>query len=566
MLKSKKVKKLSLLLVSCFALVGCDDEIKLPVNYDDPLYTKAEDTKTTVVNNKWENYYNSVASSNEIYEKTVNQILLQIASKAHNYSNGQGENVYEILNDYNETTSVADSYSSINKTDKLNLSSRAEENMKSTALGGSYSKDNLFLEKKYARYLNETYFYLNIDVDSLSDEGKFLTPYMTYSDIFSTSDTIQAEYKKYMEEELYDDMKINYLTAEYIYTKSAASIGNSNARKVQIIGLKDRTDVPGAAKKLLNAYIRDYIGISSGKSTKVSTLSDPDFSVLSRLWKGITSATANEIAEGRYSSEVVLSAEEEQWLRDNQILPADSKNDAISSETLTGQVLADKKTLEEGKDDYIKADTSLESTYTGSYTYSIEEGIEKAIDDIASQNLVTKGIYLSSSGISNIPSSLSSRIFSTKLSTSKSDVDEMKANPGTRKDISIYGEDGYRYLTVADTLSGAGDDIVYYDADSKTYYLVRLLDIVNTAALSSTATNSIYDTEEKREQISREVAYTMSTTGSYKSTSAIYWLSRTKIKYSDDDFLEYMKSTYKDIFKTENPYTPKTNEEWITLD
>ena len=58
----------------------------------------------------------------------------------------------------------------------------------------------------------------------------------------------------------------------------------------------------------------------------------------------------------------------------------------------------------------------------------------------------------------------------------------------------------------------------------------------------------------KKEQIAREVAYTMSTTGSYKTNSIVYWLSRTDIKYSDEDFLEYMKSNYKDVFKSDNPY------------
>ena len=394
-------------------------------------------------------------------------------------------------------------------------------------------------------YLNETYYYLNFNLSEVSNQGKLLTPFLQYSDIFSNN----ANYQTYMQKELQDDMRINYLTAEYIYQKSYASIGNSNARKVQIIALTDRSDEPGAAKKLLNAYIQDYV-----KGDK----KDKDFSVLSRLWKGITPDAANEIANSRYGSEIVLSADEEQWLREKDILPSDKNQDATSSGTLVGKVLADKKKLEAVRDNFHQVDTSLESTYTGSYAYDYKTGVRKAIDDIATKNLVTEGIYLSSSGISSIPSDLSSRIFSPKISTEKSTIDLMKKDAAegkdVRRDITVYGKDGYRYLTTSDTISGTNDNLFYYDASSKTYYLTRILDVVSASALSTTNTSSIYDTAEKKEQIAREVAYTMSTTGSYKTNSIVYWLSRTDIKYSDEDFLEYMKSNYKDVFKSDNPY------------
>lgn len=558
MLKSKKIKNLALLALVSFALVGCDDEVKLPTNYEDPIYNVSNivdnGNKVPVVGNDYEHYYNAVTSSNDVYAKAANQILLDISKVAHGYGDSSVANhdVTSVVADTYEG-SVSDSYDKVASVSKDNLAERAKKSMVTTAKGGSYSKDNLFYERKYARYLSDSYYYLDINLDEVSNTGKFLTAENDYEDIFDTS---KEFYNQYMQEELYDDMRINYLTAEYIYTKSPASIGNSNARNVQMIGLTDRTDKPGAAKKLLDAYIKDYV---------FGDKKDPDFYVLSRLWKGITAETANKIDAHRYGAEIILTAEEEQWLRNNGVLPSDKKFDAVTSDTLTGKVLSDIEKLEAGKNDYNRLDATLESTYTGSYTYDINTGIRKAIDEIAKSNLITKGIYLSSSGISSIPSDLSSRIFSPKLTTNRKDIADMKENPGTKKDISLYGKDGYRYLTIADTLTGTNDDIIYYDADSKTYYLTRILDVVNTSALSSTSSTTVYDTAEKKEQISREVAYAMSTTGSYKTNAAVYWLSRTKINYSDDDFLEYMKSTYKDVFKADNPYTPTEDKDWIVL-
>ena len=557
MLKSKKIKSLGLLAVSVLALVGCDnDEVKYPTNYKDPIFGNSvnglDEYDQNVVGNDFKHYYQSASSSSEIYQKAVNQVLLDVSKIAHGYTkDAVGTDVTAISKDYYKG-SVADGDIATIKSSMTdsNLDYRAKDSMTTTAKGGSYSKDNLFYENKYAKYLNETYYYLNFNLSEVSDQGKLLTPFLQYSDIFSNN----ANYQTYMQKELQDDMRINYLTAEYIYQKSYASIGNSNARKVQIISLTDRSDEPGAAKKLLNAYINDYV---------MGDKKDEDFSVLSRLWKGLTQDAATDVLESetnksRYGSEIVLSADEEQWLRDNDILPSDKNQDATSSGTLVGMVLADKKKLETGRDNFHQVDTSLESTYTGSYAYDYKTGIRKAIDDIATKNLVTEGIYLSSSGISSIPSDLSSRIFSPKISTEKSTIELMKkdAEEGkdVRRDITVYGKDGFRYLTTSDTISGTHDNLFYYDASSKTYYLTRILDVVSASALSTTNTSSIYDTAEKKEQIAREVAYTMSTTGSYKTNSIVYWLSRTDIKYSDEDFLEYMKSNYKDVFKSDNPY------------
>lgn len=552
MLKSKRIKSLGLLAVSVLALVGCDnDEVKYPTNYKDPIFgdkvNGLDQYDQNVVGNDFKHYYQSASSSSEIYQKAVNQVLLDVSKIAHGYTkDAAGTDVAAISKDYYKGSVADGDISKIQSsmTDS-NLDYRAKASMTTTAKGGSYSKDNLFYENKYAKYLNETYYYLNFKLSEVSDQGKLLTPFLQYSDIFSNN----ANYQTYMQKELQDDMRINYLTAEYIYQKSYASIGNSNARKVQIIALTDRSDEPGAAKKLLNAYINDYV-----KGDK----KDKDFSVLSRLWKGITPDAANEIANSRYGSEIVLSADEEQWLREKDILPSDKSQDATSSGTLVGKVLADKKKLEAVRDNFHQVDTSLESTYTGSYAYDYKTGVRKAIDDIATKNLVTEGIYLSSSGISSIPSDLSSRIFSPKISTEKSTIDLMKEDAAegkdVRRDITVYGKDGYRYLTTSDTISGTNDNLFYYDASSKTYYLTRILDVVSASALSTTNTSSIYDTAEKKEQIAREVAYTMSTTGSYKTNSIVYWLSRTDIKYSDEDFLEYMKSNYKDVFKSDNPY------------
>ena len=570
MLKDKK-KKLSLLLsgIALFTLASCSTEqIKLPSDYEENLFPNLSDD---VVQGTKEEYYDNLTDSDSVYKKTLNQALLKLSTIAHDNTGGtDGSDVVNVINDDYEG-SVADGTYPTDAGD--NLLNRAEDNLLSISKNGTYEEDNLFKEKLYVDSLKRAFTLPEDPLTSNPDPaGVLVTPELEFDDVFKGN---KEAYIKYMEKYLYEDMRINYLVTEYIYTVSYSSIGNSNARNVEIISLTDREDQPGAAKSLLDAYVNDYVFGDKG--------SDAGFEILSRLWKGITQEVADNIDQGdedpdqysdRYDS-VKLSSEEENWMKEHNLI-VDSGEDSTYTYygTLAGKVVDDQKKLIDGQNNMNLADTSLESTYTGSYTYDFTTGVRRAIDDIATTDLVTNGIYLQSDGVSGIPTSISDRIFSTNITIDKSEIADMKANPGTNNyDITTYGADGYRYLTVANTVATPGsgdtltpDDIIFYDKDSRTYYLVRILDVINTQSMSKSSTTSIYDTDEKREQIGREVAYVMSTTGSYKTEAIVYWLRRVRdIKYSDDGFLEYMKSNYPELFRTESPYDDETQYPTISL-
>lgn len=567
MLKSKKNKFAVLLsAVSILSLASCSsDPVKLPDDYSDNLFPDIPGN--SVVQDTKEDYYNNLTDSDKVYENTVNQILLALSDIAHDNKGGtDGSSVVNVIND-DYDGSVADGTIPEASTAD-NLLNRAEQSLVDIAGNGTYEKDNLFRERLYVDSLLRN---LTLTEDPLNGDnpaGVLVTPGMEFDDIFAGDKNI---YHQYMEDNLYDDMRINYLVTEYIYKKSYASIGNTNARKVEIIGLTDREDRPGAAKNLLDAYVNDYVFGEHASSP------DAGFKVLSKLWKGITSDVVSQLTlsdENRYKN-VELSEEETTWLADNHLLSAANPDTTYHyNYTLSGKVMDDKDKLDAGRDDMNLLDTSLESTYTGSYTYDYNTGVRMAIDDIATANYVTDGIYLQSDGVSGLPDSINTRVFSTNYDIDEGHIKEMKDNPGTIKyDITTYGNDGYRYLTVPNTVASSGssdhvtpDDIIFYDKDSRTYYLVRILDVVNTQSMSTNENstyNSIYSNDAaKREQIAREVAYTMSTTGSYKTEAVVYWLSRTNINYSDEDFLEYMKTNYPELFRTDSPYA---DEPKITL-
>lgn len=585
MFKTKKFTLLSLLAFSVLALTGCDTEYNYyPEDYDDPLFPEADKVDDeTLFGNTNKDYYDSVLTSDTVYANTVTEILKDIAEVAHDYTEEhRGTNVSEVIND----TALNVSYTSVmNTTDmtsyaegeaKDNLRRRAEDSMVSNATNDSYVIDNEFYERKFTTYLES-----QMEI-TLSDEqrqaikekgGQFILPDMTFDDIFT-----EGVYDAYMEKNLYDDNLISYLTAEYIYTKNFNAIGNTNARKVQIAAITDRSDAPGSARNFLNAYLRDYVYTSGNV--------DEDFSTLSRLWKGITKGDIwrlvgvdvsydadfsnydalpdgvlenspeavrfNEYLE-RYG-DLVLTKEDVLWLRNNGLISANGS----TQNTLAGKVYSDQVKLENSLENYYTIDTDLESQYTGSNSYDYRTGVEMAYDDIAQRNFITDGVQLASDGLSGLPDTLKSRIFQTRYAYNKDDIEEMRAaglgegdyepNTNLGLDITQYCADGNRYLTFPGTASDASS-LLYYDSSSTTYYLVRILDVVTNSSLGE-GNDSVYDEAGKREQIAREVAYAMANTGTYKNDATIYWLRRTEIDYSDEDFLEYMKSNYQDLFRT----------------
>lgn len=558
--KSLTMCALSLLLSSC----SSSSIVRYPDDYQDKVFNNDALNGTDdspVIGNDNKHYYDSVISSTSTtYSKTLTQILLEISKYAHNNDGTSGSDVTHVANDFNKKSVYAEG---VPTGDYDNLLARAKDSMLDYATETDYMKDNLFYESKFVTTQLQNYALgPNFDDSKVNNGGILYTPTATFDELFS------GDYSYYLEHNYYDNLRVQYLTADYIYNKSYASIGNSTARKVQIIALADRSDNTGAAKRLLTAYVKDYI--SDPNSELLGT--DPDFTILSRLWRGITREFVSSLENGayvdRYPNDVYLTDDEIKWLETNKLM-----NGTTSSEMSIGKLMSDKKKLDKMKygttdteDPYSALDSSLESSYTDTYTHSADIGIRNSVDSTAGTDYISDGIYTSSSSLPDgFPTALKNSLFSVNLALDKDTVDKMK----NKKDkdgndaedyvsidgVSIFQADGNRYIINNGTVSSDDNQIIYYNSSNTTYYLVRVLDAVSNTALSTTSsTVSMYDTDAKKEQIAREVAFSLASSETYAKEAVIYYLRRTNIEYSDSDFLEYLKSNYKDLFKSESKY------------
>jgi hypothetical protein len=87
---SNKKKLTAFLALSMLSLASCADEIKYPSDYNDTLYPNITDS--SVVENNWLQYYKTVLSSDNLYKDTLNQILKEISTIAHNNTTWQERN------------------------------------------------------------------------------------------------------------------------------------------------------------------------------------------------------------------------------------------------------------------------------------------------------------------------------------------------------------------------------------------------------------------------------------------------------------------------------------------
>jgi hypothetical protein len=520
----KKLKIAKVLLAAAFVsvLVSCNEDIiNYPTDTDSSIATITGDANDNVTDNINSNIYKQITSGSSVSAQCLDNILYKLASEK-----------YLVASDPNgKDFSIADWL----------FKKRWQKEMLDTAKAGSYSVDNKFDEYRYALSLVSQMYDIKTSANSsaLTDlaaattEKIVITPDIT-SAIEGRDGTTEKDAKadaafasvfklnyddyvaRYFKPEIYR----RYLTAYYIYNQTYTSIGNTLARNVTVIKITDRTDYPGAAKKVIDAFVKDYI-----KNTS-ATAEQADLHHLERLWKGITTDNS-------------LTADDLTWYATNNI-------DYTLTGTLYGKINEDVTKIKTGNP--YTTNSSLESTYTGSYTYPVEHGVELAKRTLEVNDLITEGTYLKSNGLSSLPSALKTRIFSTNF---KDDLD--KISTGEVKDVSFVTKhtdnNYYRYVTpeTAESVTDIKDtDIVTYDSSSSSYYIVQMNSIVTPAKISVSDSDSAATAASKK-ALALDAAFEMSATEQYKKDGIIYYLENNKLDFSDPDFYSYIKTNYPDV-------------------
>ncbi|MCI2069261.1 MAG: hypothetical protein LKJ88_06820 [Bacilli bacterium] len=513
-MKKKTISKLLVALACTFILTGCDsdDITNYPKNATDPIYTITNDNNGEITDNQYSDIYKTISTATSSAQMLDNMLYDMAKGGETWFQNGYLTGDFAVSDDM--------------------LKTRYQKLMMDTVKGGSYSTDNKFSEYRYALSLyNQTYTIKdksgNSDLASLkaaANKDLVITPEMKFDDIFA------LDYTDYINRYFKPTLYRRYLTARYIYDQAYTSIGNTYARNVTVVKITDRSDKPGEALKLINGFISKYI------TDKSATKEQADLHNLARLWKGVD-----------------ITTEEKTWIHD----------------TLATTTLADKidEEIAKIKDNQYTTDATLESQYTGAYTYPVTHGKELAINSLKVNDLITEGTYLKSSGLSSLPSDLKNSIFgsSSAYSTNVTAIEEKTASDSS---YIITHDDGtmYRYVKPIKSLAGSTSaDIVTFDSTSATYYiaqinvadksddLAKLSDrskIVTTSRIAKNDSDSAAVKAFKRD-LAYDAAYEMASADTNKKAAITWYFTHNKISYSDPDFYSYMKTNYPDCFNSD---------------
>jgi hypothetical protein len=583
--KFKKVTVLSLALASVALLASCDNiEAKLPTtNYNDnilvgnsvegttnnalgkiydALVTEGDTNSAKVLSNVLYIYSQSVygdffemKAAVEKYEadNTATTDLQAFADKYAVYADGSTHSIYKVLNFYADVL----------------------YRIRSTFLGyvtnSSYQVRNQFVESKFYDAQTAAYYdltkvngtvypynqihrqvYGNFRLsETITESGSFKldgangskTGDVTnayFKDIFGT-------YKNYITQAILPDIYRSELTTQYLYSENFGQIKQTAYRKVDYISLAENASYTGSVGNLMTAYCKDVL--NNATYAKDSAYG---FTFLGDLYKGTTfDFTAEQTA---LATTIYTDAG---WHTDTASLTID--NWTITNyykESAMGTIITSYKKLTDSR---FTDDTTVRSDFTNSGAYTVETGLAVKTRTLVAADKTTHGWY-DKSGLSSLASALSGRLFKVQVANDVDDNMNTDHNAYVDNVTKTYGRyvQG-NYFLLPDTYEAKADYPYLYMDSSSNWYIVKVEEAVKPAKITSTSTgygsSAYYDNMISHkndhffaEQVARKIAYSLSSTDTWKNKANKYYVNQMALLYHDTYVYNYFKTTFPSLF------------------
>lgn len=515
-----KRKYLLGLAVAALLLTGCDKITAEPVDLDKTVLI---DELSDVVNNTLENVYKKYHDSPNFKQYVLDEVLLTIAEHEFGaYADLAADNPFKIAVD-----------------------KRAKHYFYDELLSGSYTYRSIFDEKKYVIervYGTENSYLVDANGDEVAigaldtlafyKEGLFLP--IVNKDNFDDPafKLVHIDYyKHYMEDRFVDRIYREKLTEKFVLDEQRSTLGRNYARKVEYVAIKNNSNHPTAASALVNAFIDNNI------------LGDQpaDFHILANAWRGyVPDFVGNEAA----------------------LLAASGLKDGGVDKTLIGDIESDFAKIKPNPD---LTDTAIEDRFTGSGKYPKEVGKQIEINEVRKQSFVTKDWGIKDGGFSALPEAIRSRLFNIGVANS---VDFLKDDGGVLANAGQWvGDDenkkvastfvrnihGDYYLVPKTYEKGNNRNFLFFESD--TFYIVKIVEAVNTAKLAAKDDdlNSYenFKTEAEITEIIDHVTESLARLEATKTNALNFYMKDLKIVFHDEDVYEFFKEKFPDIFNDE---------------
>jgi hypothetical protein len=568
-MQTKKFSKIAVLaLLAAVGLTSCssDDTMAKPSDYEDKLVNFEQE----VYNNVRDIVYDALREGS-LASDVLDDVLYQFANSIVGHYNTVTAGSDEVItlkeaarSAESSDKTVADKFIETHKAywsldedenhDKESeyakvrakwntIEERIAERMHKDIAGGAYSERNLFSEKDF---LVNLYSGLNNVANpftsevTTTNEGKIISPDVEPKDVFKAGllnrDYYQTNYQlaseedangyTYVEDAVIPKIYQELLVEQYLLDETYNTLGRSYAREVNIVSIKSNDEYPLAATYLVNYFV-DAVINQKGSTVTLETLK-----TLSNAWKGVD-----------------LNAAEKALLDGSKGFKTETINgETVYLGTEYGDLMEDYSKI---TDNPLTTNTSIESTFTNNGAYKKEVGLEIKSNEVALKDHTENGWYIKNGGLTNLPETIRTRLFNIGVANAldnEKTIDRFDANFDKDEESAYIATiNGAHYLKVAET-QGADEakDILHYDADSKTYYIIQVVNATSTSKLSKESSNA-YEAEIM-EEIVNDVVRVVANNDSYKTLSTEHWLEEAGLEYHDTVVYDYFKENYPDLF------------------
>lgn len=497
-----------LLMAGALFLVGCSE---IQANPSDNSASLVTGLVSDLEKNIYEVVYDGLRTSGTIKEQALQDVLLLIAEDKFG--------TYEEIQTNAEKVDL-----------KEDIQSRIYEKMYALISSGSYETKNLFYEERFANFIKRQLYPLNKEqADPFTEAYAF----PAYNQANISNGTVVNEaihldyYEDYILGEVVPDILRELLVEKYLLEEDYASLGRTYARKVNYIALKVSDRHPEAVKYLMDTFIDQYI-------TSESYTGVADLEMLANAYRGIN-----------------LSDDETALLESAGLLDVDEG----VNKTLYGEILDKYNKIDIN---VLLTDKTIEDEFTGNGQYTPEKGLEYKERTLAKQDFTTDGWFVKNGGLTSLPTEIRDRLFNIGVANGVDrTVDEKDPSyTGSEAQTSdfVRNINGVNYLIPQTSQQGDDRNFLWYDAGSSAYYLIQIVEAVNTTKMSKTATAN-YDAikgEGALSAIATQVAKLLGTREGNKTSSTLHWLEQAELTFHDQTIFDYFKEKYPDLYDTDS--------------
>ena len=514
-----KIKSTAIALTAVF-LVGCTEITISPTDNEGEiltgLVTELEKNVNSVV-------YDALRDGGNLTQRTLDDVMFLIAeNRLGNYTDLLASN------NANDVALVQ------------KIQRRINVKMYDLIASGQFETRNLFSEERFAFSIEKQLYELNREANDPWVVDFIFPPRNTEAiesgDILE--DAIHLDYyEDFIQNNLVPKIYRELLVELYLVNEDYSSLGRSYARKVNYVALRVSSEYPEAVKYLMDTFIDQYILDEDADDVA-------DLELLARAWRGV------DTSAGAVNRNYTFNFNSPEY---NLLDDAGLVGEGVYR-TLYGEILERFDKIDENP---LLTDKSIESEFTGNGQYTPEIGLGIRRNELTKRDFTTDGWHVKNGGLGSLPSSIRDRIFNIGVANAVdriSDEADNVTNPQTSDFLRKIN--GVSYLIPQTSQQNDARNFLLYDANSTTYYIVQVLEAVNTTKMNPSTSSTTNYAASKRTLIADEIARILGVREASINASNLHWLKLADLKFHDQTIYDFFKERFPTLYDEDAEETP----------